>query len=50
MEKIKAIKLDLLEPILVRTLGLERLYENTPLLNDWLSATGELNDFDMIRD
>jgi hypothetical protein len=47
MEKIKVIKLDLLEPILVRTLGLERLYENTPLLNDWLSATGELNDFDM---
>jgi hypothetical protein len=44
-EKIK--KLDLLEPILVTTLGLERVYANTPLLEDWLSATGELNDFDL---
>ncbi len=47
MAKEKVIKLDLLEPTLVETFNLERLYENTPLMNDWLSATGELNEFDM---
>jgi hypothetical protein len=47
MTKEKINKIDLLEPTLIETFGLERLYENTPLLNDWLSATGELNDFDM---
>jgi hypothetical protein len=46
MAKLKVNRLDLLEPTLVRTLGLERLYANTPLLNDWLSATGELTDFE----
>ncbi len=47
MAKVKVIKIDLLEPVLVRTFGLERVYENTLLLNDWLSAKGELNDFEM---
>jgi hypothetical protein len=48
MAKIKENKLDLLEPTLVRTLGLTRLYRNTPLMNDWISATGDLTDFDRI--
>ncbi|MEY4902747.1 MAG: hypothetical protein RLZZ292_562 [Bacteroidota bacterium] len=47
MARVKEKKLDLLEPILVRTLGLERLYANTPLMEDWLSATGALTEFDM---
>jgi hypothetical protein len=46
MAKEKIKKLDLLEPTLVTTLGLERIYTNTPLLEEWLSATGELNEFD----
>ncbi|NJN35684.1 MAG: hypothetical protein HC817_16900 [Saprospiraceae bacterium] len=46
MAKAKLNKLDLLEPTLVRAFGLTRLYRNTPLLDEWLSATGELNDFD----
>jgi hypothetical protein len=46
MAKIKEPRLDLLEPTLVKTLGLDRLYQNTPLLDDWVSATGELNEFD----
>ena len=46
MAKVKENKLDLLEPTLVRALGLERLYKNTPLMEDWLSSTGELDDFD----
>jgi hypothetical protein len=44
-EKIK--KLDLLEPTLIETFDLERVYINTPLMNDWLSAKSELNNFDM---
>jgi hypothetical protein len=46
MAKVKENRLDLLEPTLVRTLGLNRVYENTPLMNDWLSATGDFTDFD----
>lgn len=46
MAKVKENKLELLEPILVETFGLERLYYNTPIMNDWLSATGDLTDFD----
>jgi hypothetical protein len=46
MAKVKENRLDLLEPTLVRTLGLNRLYQNTPLMNDWLSATGDLTEFD----
>lgn len=46
MAKVKENRLDLLEPTLVRTLGLNRLYQNTPLMNDWLSATGDFTDFD----
>ncbi|MDZ7880887.1 MAG: hypothetical protein U5L45_24640 [Saprospiraceae bacterium] len=30
----------------METFGLERLYYNTPIMNDWLSATGDLTDFD----
>jgi hypothetical protein len=46
MAKVKANRVDLLEPTLVETFSLERLYQNTPLMIDWLSAKGELNDFD----
>lgn len=47
MAKEKIKKLDLLEPTLVTTLDLERVYVNTTLLEEWISATEELNDFDM---
>lgn len=43
-KRIKSI--ELLEPILIETFGLQRLFKSTPLLDDWLSATGELNDMD----
>jgi hypothetical protein len=46
MAKVKENRVDLLEPTLVETFGLERLYYNTPIMNDWLSATGNLTDFD----
>jgi hypothetical protein len=46
MGKIKEKKLELLEPLLAETFSLQRLYQNTPLMNEWLSATGELDDFD----
>ena len=46
MAKKKSI--ELLEPILIETFGLERLFENTDILNDWLSAKGEINEIDMI--
>ncbi len=46
MAKQKSI--ELLEPILIDTFGLERLYESTPSLSDWLSAKGEINEADMI--
>ena len=46
MAKVKENRVDLLEPILADTFGLERLYQNTPLMEDWLSATGNLTDFD----
>ena len=39
--------IDLLEPILVDTFGLVRLFKPTPLLNDWLAASGQLNERDM---
>jgi hypothetical protein len=48
MVKAKEKRVDLLEPTLVETFGLERFYQNTPLLEEWLSATGDLNDFDSI--
>jgi hypothetical protein len=46
MAKEKVNKLELLEPTLVTTLDLERVYKNTPLMDAWLSADGELNEFD----
>jgi hypothetical protein len=45
MAKQKSI--ELLEPILIETFGLERIYQATPLLADWLSAEGEINEMDM---
>jgi hypothetical protein len=45
---IKKLKsLPLLEPNLADTFGLERTYKNTPLLDEWLNAIGELNERDM---
>lgn len=44
MAKKKSI--ELLEPILIDTFGLERLRPPQPNLEDWLSATGELNEDD----
>lgn len=44
MAKQKSI--ELLEPILIDTFGLERLRPSQPNLEDWLSATGELNEDD----
>jgi hypothetical protein len=46
MAKVKKNRVDLLEPNLVETFGLERLYHDTPLMKNWLSATGDLTDFD----
>lgn len=46
MAKQKSI--ELLEPILIETFDLERLYQPTPLLTDWLSAEGEINEVDML--
>jgi hypothetical protein len=36
----------LLEPNLARRFGLTRIFQNTPLLTEWLSATGEINERD----
>jgi hypothetical protein len=44
MAKHKSI--ELLEPILIETFGLERVFQPTPLLTDWLSADGEINEMD----
>jgi hypothetical protein len=45
MAKQKSI--ELLEPILIETFGLERLFQPTPLLKDWLSADGDIDEKDM---
>jgi hypothetical protein len=37
----------LLEPNLADELGLTRVFKNTPLLDEWLSATGEIDDKEM---
>ena len=47
MAKKRIKSIELLEPILADTFGLERLFKSTPLLEDWLSATGELNEMDL---
>ena len=39
--------IDLLEPTLVDTFGLQRLFKPTALLEEWLSANGQLNERDM---
>jgi hypothetical protein len=36
----------LLEPNLVRRFGLTRVFQNTPLLTEWLEATGEISERD----
>lgn len=36
----------LLEPNLARRFGLTRVFQNTPLLTEWLSATGEISERD----
>jgi hypothetical protein len=43
-KRVKSI--ELLEPILIETFGLQRLFKSTPLLDEWLSASGELNPVD----
>ncbi len=46
MAKQKSI--DLLEPILIETFNLERVFVNTPLLNDWITSKSEINEIDML--
>lgn len=46
MARKKLKSLDLLEPILIETFSLIRLFEPTSLMNEWLSATGVLNDME----
>jgi hypothetical protein len=43
-KRVKSI--ELLEPILIETFGLQRLFKSTPLLTEWLAASGELNPVD----
>ena len=38
--------IELLEPILADTFGLERLFKPTVLMEEWLSASGTLNERD----
>ena len=38
--------IDLLEPILIDTFGLKRLFKPTTLMEEWLSASGTLNERD----
>jgi hypothetical protein len=47
MAKKRIKSIELLEPILADTFGLERLFKSTPLMVEWLSATGTLNEMDM---
>jgi hypothetical protein len=44
-KRIKSI--ELLEPVLIESFNLERFYQSTPLMDEWLSATGSLNEIDM---
>ncbi len=37
----------LLEPNLADTLSLTRVFKNTPLLDEWLNATSEIDDREM---
>ncbi len=46
MAKRTPKSLELLEPILIDTFGLERLIPPQPLLSEWLSATGALDNDD----
>ncbi|MEY4540149.1 MAG: hypothetical protein RLZZ306_1906 [Bacteroidota bacterium] len=46
MAKQKSI--DLLEPILIETFNLERVFVNTPLLNEWITSKSEINEIDML--
>ncbi len=42
----KKQSLPLLEPYLVKAFGLVTLYKATPLLAEWTTATGELNEYE----
>jgi hypothetical protein len=42
----KQKSLELLEPVLVETFELERLFSPTALLSEWLAASGELSELD----
>jgi hypothetical protein len=42
----RKVSFPLLEPNLARRFGLTRLFKNTPLLTEWLEATGEINERD----
>jgi hypothetical protein len=44
-KRVKSI--ELLEPVLIEAFNLERFYQSTPLMDEWLSATGSLNEIDM---
>jgi hypothetical protein len=46
MAKQKSI--ELLEPVLIETFGLERVFTPTPKLLEWISATSVINEFDMV--
>jgi hypothetical protein len=44
-KRVKSI--ELLEPVLIEAFNLERFYQSTPLMDEWLSATGSFNEIDM---
>lgn len=45
--KVSKITIELLEPLLARTFGLERIFTPTTSLKSWLSAHCELNDMEL---
>jgi hypothetical protein len=47
MAKKRVKSIELLEPVLIETFNLERFYQSTPLMDEWLAATGSLNEIDM---
>jgi hypothetical protein len=47
MAKKRVKSIELLEPVLIETFGLQRLFKSTDLLTEWLSATGTLSEMDM---
>jgi hypothetical protein len=47
MAKKNLISIPLLEPILVKTFGLETLFQPTDLLKEWLDVSGTLNEHEV---